>query len=156
MSVDKKFFMKCLTQGIPVYGAHSGDEYNFTHALNEYLEAQGSGEYFCYIGDQRNTLFFEVKINSPILGLAVENEMLTFFQEDPQSIHFISENEKLIMGEVTLHVVAFVSAWNKKTMSIQSKDEYNSLARMKEKYNVHQLKKIYEINLIKYKEMKQK
>ena len=54
------------------------------------------------------------------------------------------------MGEITLHVVAFVSAWNKKTMSIQNKEEYNALARMKEKYNVSQLKKLYEINLIKY------
>ena len=156
MSVDKKFFMKCLTQGIPVYGAHSGDEYDFAYALNKYLETQGSGDYFSYIGDQRNTLFFEVKINSPILGLAVENEMLTFFQEDPHSIQFITENEKLIMGEITLHVVAFVSAWNKKTMSIQNKEEFNALARMKEKYNVLQLKKLYDINLIKYKEMKKK
>lgn len=139
MTTDKEFFIKCLTEGIPVYGAKNGLEFNFVESLNGYLQKFGSHEFFCYIGEENNTIFFEVKANRPIIGLSVKEEFLMFFQEDQSLINYITENERKVLGEITLKVVAFVSAWNKKVMGIENKDEYNSISRMKEKYKVNKL-----------------
>tara|TARA_B100001093_G_C26726911_1_gene970377 strand:+ start:654 stop:1136 length:483 start_codon:yes stop_codon:yes gene_type:complete len=146
MTTDKEFFIKCLTEGIPVYGAKNGLEFNFVESLNGYLQKFGSHEFFCYIGDEGNTIFFEVRANIPIIGLSVKEEYLMFFQEDQSLMKHITENEKKVLGEITLKVVAFVSAWNKKVMGIENKDEYNSISRMKEKYKVDDLIEKYKKN----------
>ena len=149
MSIDKEFFIKCLTEGIPVYGAKNGLEFNFVESMNDYLHKNGSHEYFSFISDERDTIVFEVKANRPIIGLTVKDEFLMFFQEDPSLINYITEHERKVLGDITLQVVAFVSAWNKKVMGLENKDEYNSISRMKEKYKVNKLIEKYKKNLKK-------
>ena len=127
----------------------NGLENNFVESLNSYLHKFGSHEFFSYVGDESNTLFFEVKINNPIIGLSVKDEFLMFFQEDPSLINYITEHERKVLGDITLKVVAFVSAWNKKVMGLENKEEYNSISRMKDKYKVNKLIEKYKKNMSK-------
>tara|TARA_B100000579_G_scaffold437987_1_gene470557 strand:+ start:6179 stop:6670 length:492 start_codon:yes stop_codon:yes gene_type:complete len=142
--LDKKFFTKCLTQGLPVYGAHSGEEKKFVSILNDYLDRDSDGYIFGYITDP-NTILFEIKFNDPILSIVVENEFL-FFSQGEVAISPLRKEELDAIGATAIKVISFVTAWNKKVMSLTEKEEYNALARVSEKFKVKDLYKAYHKN----------
>ncbi len=152
--IDKEFFVKCLTEGIPVYGAAEGEEERFVELLNRFLIDNNHDSDVIHYTDEPNVMLFELEFASPFLGLSVENEYLIFFQTKPDEniLSSMSEHDMKMVGNLTLKVVSFVSAWNKKILGIldeQGKVEYNKIAMVKDKYDPSKLYKKY-INKIDY------
>jgi hypothetical protein len=147
MSIDKELFTKCLTQGVPVYGAHSGRENEFVQFLSDYLEDSGDKEYVCYIDPIAgpNTLFFEIKMDEPSMGIKVENEYLIFFQigETEGMLGGLEKEDVALLGDFTMRVISFVSAWNKKVLGQENKSEYDSMTRVDKNYDVQDLYEKY-------------
>jgi|13_taG_2_1085334.scaffolds.fasta_scaffold84718_2 hypothetical protein len=152
--IDKEFFVKCLTEGIPVYGAAKGEEERFVELLNRFLIDNNHDSDVIHYTDEPNVILFELEFASPFLGLSVENEYLLFFQTNPEDniLSSMSEHDMKMVGNLTLKVVSFVSAWNKKILGIldeQGKAEYNKIAMVKDKYDPSKLYKKY-INKVDY------
>ena len=146
--IDKEFFVKCLTEGVPVYGAAQGQEERFVEMLNNFLIDNNDDSDIIHYTDQPNVMLFETEFGSPFLGLSVENEFLIFFQTKPEEniLNSMSAHDMKMVGDLTLKVVSFVSAWNKKILGIldeQGKKEYNKIAKVKDKYNPSKLYKKY-------------
>lgn len=149
-TIDQELFTKCLTQGVPVYGAHSGKENDFVLLMQNYIQ-ESTSDYICYIDQysQENIMFFEVTMNKPILGIKVENEYLIFFQlsEEAGLMNGLTKDEAHLMGDFTMRVISFVSAWNKKVLGKSDKDEYNKLTRVDKNFNSKDLYSKYLKNL---------
>ena len=155
--MDKEFFVKCLTEGVPVYGASRGQEERFVEMLDGFLRDNNSDNDVIHYVDQPNIMLFEIDFDSPFLGLSVENEYLMFFQtqkEEGLGLSNLSADDMKTVGELTLKVVSFVSAWNKKVLGILdevSKDEYNKISKVNRKYNPESLYEKYKGKINSYK-----
>ena len=155
--MDKEFFVKCLTEGVPVYGASRGEEERFVEMLDGFLRDNNFDNDVIHYIDQPNIMLFEIDFDSPLLGLSVENEYLMFFQtqkEEGLGLSNLSAEDMKTVGELTLKVVSFVSAWNKKVLGILdevSKDEYNKISKVNRKYNPESLYAKYKGKINSYK-----
>ena len=155
--LDKEFYIKCLTEGVPVYGASQGEEERFVDMLNNFLNDNNYDSDIIHYMDAPNVLLFEIDFATPFLGLSVENEHLLFFQtkqDENLGLSNLSDKDMKAVGELTLKVVSFVSAWNKKVLGILDeieREEYNKVNKVSKKYNPKDLYKKYKGKLNSYK-----
>lgn len=156
--LDKEFYIKCLTEGVPVYGAAQGQEERFVEMLNNFLSDNNYDSDIIHYTDGPNIMLFEIEFANPILGLSVENEHLLFFltnkEEAEQGLSSLSARDMKAVGDLTLKVVSFVSAWNKKILGIldeMGKQEYNKIAKVNKKYDVKSLYDKYKGKINSYK-----
>ena len=155
--MDKEFFVKCLTEGVPVYGASRGEEERFVEMLDGFLRDNNYDSNVIHYVDKPNIMLFEIDFATPFLGLSVENEYLMFFQTQQEGglgLANLSEDDMKMVGELTLKVVSFVSAWNKKVLGVLdeiSRGEYNKIAKVNTKYDPKTLYRNYRGKINSYK-----